>query len=135
MSIEQALAENTAALNTLAGLLKQFGVAAVVKDATTGKKSAGAQPTAGSAPASTTKPAESPAKADPEVSALEYPEVSKAIVALAAAKGKDVALGIIGNFKTAAGAPAKAGKELQAQDYPAVMAAIGAASAEEESVA
>lgn len=132
MSIEQALAENTAAIKELIavwGKLATQGnkVTAKVEAGETGTITAGGKPVAEVKPAAAEKPK---AEAKPEqkkeepkaeaAPALDYAKVGAAITAFAAANGRDATLAKLGEFGV------KSGKELKPEQYADVLAAFTA---------
>lgn len=116
MSIEQALAENTAALHALTALLGKLGIV---------PPAAAAEPTAKVEKPKAEKPkAEKPAPApaaEPAAAATDYAPVGAAITAYAAANGREAAIAKLATFGV------KSGKELKPDQYAAALAAFSAA--------
>lgn len=139
MSLEQVIADNTAAIRELIAALGAQAPKSTA--AATAAKPAPTQPTAkaevAAAPAKTaaasTPPAKSAATAapastaatKPQATALEYGPVGAAITAFAAANGREATLTKLADFGV------KSGKELKPEQYADVLAAF----AQEESVA
>jgi len=142
MSIEQALADNTAALKELIAVWGKLtaqaaAVKAKVDSGETSVIAAGGAPVAEAKPAAAEKPKATP-KADPKPAAaevkkeepkaeaapaLDYAKVGAAITAFAAANGRDVTLAKLAEFGV------KSGKGLKPEQYADVLAAF---TAEEE---
>jgi len=101
MSIETALAENTAALRELHALLARISVPATEGPAPAPKTQArSAAPTAPTPPTVAAEPAAAPAtKAEPsEPAALTYDDVKRAIIEVSKAKGRDAAVALLAEF-------------------------------------
>ena len=114
MSIEQALAENTAALHALTAVLAKLGIAPPAQlarpaqDAAPAAKAEKPKPAAKPAPA----PAPAPAAATkPAPAALDYAPVGAAITAYAAANGREAAVAKLALLGV------KSGKELKPDQY------------------
>ena len=134
MSIEQALAENTAAIKELIAVWgKLTSQAASVKAkvdagetsviAAGGAPVAEVKPAAAEKPKATPKPAAEAKKEEPKAEAapaLDYAKVGAAITAFAAANGRDVTLAKLAEFGV------KSGKELKPEQYADVLAAFTA---------
>lgn len=136
MSLEIALQENTAAIHALIAAIQSGAVpaAAVNVEAPAAKKSAAAVKEAASSGQKNTKvadpapTAEEPAKSEAAgTRATEQPtydQVAKAITALAKAKGRDVAVGLLKEFGVAKG------PDLKPEQYADALAAATAKLAE-----
>lgn len=117
MSLEQAIAENTAAMRELIAVL----ASAKAAPAAAAVEPAPKKPAAKAAE----KPAEAP-KAEPKANpqtGVDYAPVGAAITAYAAANGRDATLAKLAELGV------KSGKELKPDQYAAALAAF---SAEEE---
>jgi hypothetical protein len=101
MSIELALADNTAALRELAALLARVSVPAAA-EAPPAPKSRSAAPTAPTSPTAEVEPAAAPATT---VAASEptYDDIKRAIIAVSAKKGRDAAVALLAEFGAAKG--------------------------------
>ncbi len=127
MSLENAIAENTAALKQLIAALNASAVAAtaafipgaLVDLATDAAASTPATTKPATKPAPVAKPVEAkatPAKADDETVAIEYSQVSEAIMSMVRAKGKPAAVALLGEFNVTKGT------DLKAEQYAAFLA-------------
>lgn len=115
MSIEQAIAENTAELRNVAALLSNFGKPLVHGS---GQTSDAAPPK----PAKAT-PAAKPAAAAAAAATLDYETVvNPKIMECVKKAGREVTIAILAQFKGPKGEPAKNGKEIQLPDYPELIA-------------
>lgn len=138
MSLETALAENTAAINNLIAVWSKLNAQAdsldkapadtVIKAAGKSVKAAPAaakaetkEPAASTAPAATAAPTASSTISPEEA----YIPVGKAITTFAAANGRDATLAVLSTFGVTSG------KALKPEQYEAVLAAFAAAPAEE----
>ncbi len=142
MSIEQALAENTAAIKELVAVWGKLtaqaaSVKAKVDAGETGVIAAAGTPVAEVKPAAAEKPKAEKPKAEPKpepkaepkaeaAPALDYAKVGAAITAFAAANGRDATLAKLGEFGVTSG------KALKPEQYADALAAF---TATEEEVA
>jgi hypothetical protein len=104
MSLETALADNTAALRELHALLARVSIPAAA-EAPPAPKSRSAAPTAPTAPTSPTAEA-APAVAPATTAAASeptYDDVKRAIIAVSAKKGRDAAVALLAEFGAAKG--------------------------------
>lgn len=136
MSIEQALAENTAAIKELIAVWGKLNAQAKVVNAKveageSGTITAGGKPVAEVKPAAAEKPKAEKPKAEPKpepqaeaAPALDYAKVGAAITAFAAANGRDATIAKLGEFGVTSG------KALKPEQYADALAAFS--STEEE---
>lgn len=127
MSLEQALAANTAAIQELIAVWSKLNAQAkaVDKMPAEGTVTAAGKPVKAAPEKAAEKPAEAPkaeAKA-PAPAAADYAPVGAAITSYAAAKGREATLAKLAPFGV------KSGKELKPEQYADVLAAF---TAEEE---
>ena len=132
MSLEKAIAENTAAIHNLIAALSNSPVAISIGDTvqapvthnsasdTVESASIQEQPEVAATKAAKGRKAES----EPQATAAEgvtYAEAAAVVSKLAATKGRDVAVGVLAKFN------AKVLKDVQPDQYAALIAACGAA--------
>lgn len=114
MSLEQAVVENTAALNNVAALLANFG-----KPVLQGSGAAAPAKPAKAAPA----PAAVAAAPAPQAATLDYETVvNPKILETVKKAGRETAIKILAEFKNADGKPAANGKQVQPADYAELIA-------------
>lgn len=132
MNLEVALQENTAALNAhREALLASIGKPGL--HGHTPDKKAATEPAKTVVAAQVAAQVAQPVAAAAGAVAVAYADVSKAITALANAKGREAAVGVIGSFqnKDDATKPAANGAQIAPADYAAVLEACAKASTAE----
>lgn len=120
MSLEQALADNTAAVKALHAHLAG-APAATPLSAKLDKVEAKIAETA--KPAPKTEPKKTAAAPAPKADAVDYEKVRAAVLALCAAKGKPAGLAVLAEFGV------EKATELKAEQYAEALAALEAALA------
>jgi hypothetical protein len=117
MSLETALADNTAALRELRDLLARVSMPAATVEVPAPKPQArSAAPTAPTSPTAEAAPAVAPETTAPETSAPTYDDVKRAIIDVSKAKNYDGALALLKEFGVTKG------PDLKPEQYGAVVA-------------
>jgi hypothetical protein len=101
MSLETALADNTAALRELHALLARVSVPTAA-ETPPAPKSRSAAPTAPTSPTAEAAPAAAPATTA-AASEPTYDDVKRAIIDVSKAKGRDAAVALLAEFKATKG--------------------------------
>jgi hypothetical protein len=102
MSLETALADNTAALRELHALLARLNAAPAELPDAPKPQARSAAPTAPSSPTAEVAPAAAPETSEPAAPAT-YDDVKRAIIEVSKAKGRDAAVALLAEFGAAKG--------------------------------